>query len=139
MIVSALTELGDKFISSYELTYPLSNTPTSAHATDSASRGSSNVRKSIHMLTPLFPFILAQLSRFRLVRRFHGRHRREERRPHQLYIVLFTVETVPQPDAPGQVIVLGDASEDVPVSWKISEDETVSKKGSISPPPMALQ
>jgi hypothetical protein len=139
MIVSALTELGDKSISSYEVTCPSSNTPTSTHATGPASRGSSNVRKSIHALTPLFPSILAQLSGFGLVCRFHGRHRREERRPHQLHIVLFTVETVPQPDAPGQVEVLGDASEDVPVSWKISKDETVSKTGGFSPPPMALQ
>jgi len=85
---------------------------------NSLAQASSNVRKSIHALTPLFPSILAQLSGIGLVRTFYSRHRREERRPHQLHIVLFTVETVPQPDAPGQVEVLGDASEDVPVSWK---------------------
>jgi hypothetical protein len=70
-------------------------------------------------LTPLFPSISAQLSGIGPVYTLHSRHRREERRPHQLHIVLFTVETIPQPDAPGQVEVLGDAGKDVPVSWNL--------------------
>ena len=101
MVVSVLMELEDKFISSYEIAWPLSNTPY-FHARHWLSlKGSSNVRNPMHVLTPLFQSILAQLFGIGLVRTFYSRHSREERRPHQLYIVLFTIETVPQPDAPG--------------------------------------
>lgn len=61
-----------------------------------------------------------------LIHTLYKRHRGEERRPYKLHLILLTVETIPQPDTPGQVEELGDPGEDVPT---MRRSASVSRSG----------